>query len=246
MCRLFRTYSVVFALLITIVSAGAQTTEEFLTGRFDPDTCMQFIKIDTAYCENDSMYIQTAVYRAFLRMYYAALDEGIKLRIVSATRSFKRQRSIWETKWNALQYDGITKCREILKYSSMPGTSRHHWGTDIDLCSTENYDWRTPEYQRILKWLKLNAPRFGFYMPYNHSYYRTGYKYEPWHWSYYLFADEYTDALAELIPDSKISGFSGAELAPQLRIVQTYVLGVKNPPHFRMRPMTVPYVEDYY
>ncbi|NJK84501.1 MAG: M15 family metallopeptidase [Saprospiraceae bacterium] len=27
---------------------------------------------------------------------------------------------------------------KILKYSSMPGTSRHHWGTDIDLNSFSN------------------------------------------------------------------------------------------------------------
>lgn len=52
-------------------------------------------------------------------------------------------------------------------YSSMPTTSRHHWGTDMDINSVE------PEYfesgQGLLEynWLKANAHKFGFCQPYS-------------------------------------------------------------------------------
>ena len=73
----------------------------------------------------------------------AAQQAGIQLIIRSATRNFEYQRGIWERKWKRPQYMGwqaIDKARDILTYSAMPGASRHHWGTDIDLNSFEN-DW---------------------------------------------------------------------------------------------------------
>ena len=73
-------------------------------------------------------------------MYNAALLEGVELKIVSGTRNFHQQKSIWERKWNAniKSMDSLSSVKEILKYSSMPCTSRHHWGTDIDLNDLNN------------------------------------------------------------------------------------------------------------
>ena len=79
--------------------------------------------------------------KPFLMLRQLAEDEGITLIIISGTRSFNHQKSIWDRKWGRTRYMGwqeIDKAIDILTYSSMPGTSRHHWGTDIDFNSLEN------------------------------------------------------------------------------------------------------------
>jgi len=74
-------------------------------------------------------------------------QKGIDLKIASGFRSYERQRTIWNEKaegkrtlrdpqGNPLNYHELN-CDEIfqaiLNWSSIPGTSRHHWGTDIDV-----------------------------------------------------------------------------------------------------------------
>ena len=98
---------------------------------------------------NRKMYMRKLAYDAFEKMATAAKSDGITLKIISAFRSYYHQASIWNRKWNGnTKVDGndlsktesnpIARAMVILKYSSMPGTSRHHWGTDIDMNSLEN------------------------------------------------------------------------------------------------------------
>src|SRR5690625_6663701 len=80
----------------------------------------------------------------------ATREEVIVFQIRSATRNFEYQKSIWERKWNGespiengeilpeTTSDPVERALKILRYSSMPGSSRHHWGTDIDLRSEEH------------------------------------------------------------------------------------------------------------
>jgi hypothetical protein len=77
-----------------------------------------------------------AVGNAFKRMHAAAKKDGILLEIVSAYRSFERQKSIWNRKFKLNQEEGLSpeqNINKIIEYSTLPGTSRHHWGTDVDL-----------------------------------------------------------------------------------------------------------------
>lgn len=223
-------FATLFLLIFSMNWAFSQSTEQFLKGQFIPSENPFFVKIDTAFCDQDSMFIQLATYNAFLLMREAALSDGIDLFIVSATRNFFRQREIWENKWRRFRGTRRDRACQILAYSSMPGTSRHHWGTDIDLCSTENKDWDSPELAKTLEWLKNNAARFGFYMPYTDDFTRSGYCYEPWHWSYFPYSAIYTETYKNLIEDAKIDGFIGADMAPELLIVRDYVLGIATPP----------------
>lgn len=76
-----------------------------------------------------------------------ALASGFSLRIESAYRSFDRQLSIWNRKatgklklldkngvpFRELPRDEETLMRSILFWSALPGTSRHHFGTEIDV-----------------------------------------------------------------------------------------------------------------
>ncbi|MCI5600059.1 MAG: M15 family metallopeptidase [Hallerella porci] len=76
-----------------------------------------------------------------------AKSAGFSLRIESAYRSFERQLSIWNRKatgkltlrdaqgvpFPELPQDEEILMRAILFWSALPGTSRHHFGTDLDV-----------------------------------------------------------------------------------------------------------------
>jgi LAS superfamily LD-carboxypeptidase LdcB len=135
---------------------------------------------------------------AFVEMKKAAYGDGVDLKIVSSYRSFDRQVGIWERKY--LQYtetDGLQPMEameKIIEYSTIPGTSRHHWGTEIDVVDgyqkvSEDVldpDKFGPEapYGIFKKWMDENANKFGFFLVYTDSTRRKGFKYEPWHYSY--------------------------------------------------------------
>jgi len=204
----------------------APATNDVLTGRFDPKTHPNFVQIPLIYTDMTEMYIQSEVLNAFIRMRKDAARDKVNLFIVSATRTFYRQAEIWEAKWDKNIGIRTTRAAAILEYSSMPGTSRHHWGTDIDLCSTENEDWDTPALQNTLRWLEANAYKYGFFMPYSNDSTRTGYKYEPWHWSYFPISDIYTESYRLTVNDHDLHGFRGYTAARPLRVISNYVLGI--------------------
>jgi hypothetical protein len=72
----------------------------------------------------------------------------------------------------------------ILKYSSLPGASRHHWATEVDFNSTDVADWLPGKRLAPLgTWLDANASKAGLLRAYTPG--RTGgYNDEPWHFSY--------------------------------------------------------------
>ena len=88
----------------------------------------------------------------FLALSKAAAQADIELKIASGYRSFERQLLIWNNKFtgktaiknaigetvNISQLTDIEIIHAILLFSALPGTSRHHWGTDIDLNNFTN------------------------------------------------------------------------------------------------------------
>ena len=165
----------------------------YIMGKFDPKNQEGFVKIDKKYADRDSLYLRQETYEAYLRMHWAAQKDGISIVIVSATRNFEYQKGIWELKWKNLSSikDPSVRARKIMEYSAMPGTSRHHWGTDIDLTSVSSKYFDTPEGQKLYAWLIKNAPRFGFCQPYTQGR-TTGYKEEKWHWTYLPLSKNFT------------------------------------------------------
>ncbi|MEN3353699.1 MAG: hypothetical protein V7640_1857, partial [Betaproteobacteria bacterium] len=83
----------------------------------------------------------------FLAMKADALRAGIDIAITSGFRDFEAQQRIWNLKWSGARplYDESGNTREhaalapaeiveaILCWSALPGGSRHHWGTEIDV-----------------------------------------------------------------------------------------------------------------
>jgi hypothetical protein len=212
----------------------------YLTGKFDPTEHPDFVPVADRYTDGDPYVLHRDTYAAFERMHAAAAADGIDLRIVSATRNFERQRQIWEAKWEGRRLlEGNEKAdevypapadraRAILRYSSMPGTSRHHWGTDIDLNALTNEYFEGGEGKQIYDWLTTHAGDYGFCQPYTAkgTDRPTGYEEERWHWSYLPLATRLTDYAATELKDADISGFAGAEAAPRVRVIENYVLGI--------------------
>ncbi len=220
-------------------SLGLDTSLEYLTGRFDPATHPDFVLLDPIHCDGPGMYLRQDAYRAFRRMYDSAQAAGIQLVIRSATRNFDRQKEIWERKWTGqtILSSGQsaadiaeTKARalEILLYSSMPGTSRHHWGTDFDLNAFNNRYFEQGEGLRLYQWLRTHAEYFGFCQPYSAKGIEraTGYEEEKWHWSYFPVSRILTDMALDRLKDEHIQGFLGAEEAVEIGAVANYIGGI--------------------
>ncbi|MCT4623647.1 MAG: M15 family metallopeptidase [Schleiferiaceae bacterium] len=205
-------------------------TKQELIGKIDPYTHKGFTKVKSRYTDRD-IYLRKEVNRAFEKMAKAATKDGINLYILSGTRTYTRQSEIWEDKWNRFEGNPEEKAREILRYSSMPGTSRHHWGTDFDLNSLEPEFFETKSGEKIYSWLESQAWKFGFFQPYNKlgDNRKRGYKEEKWHWSYYPTASQLLRAYNNLIEYQDILGFEGAELGDSLDVFDHYVNAIYIP-----------------
>jgi LAS superfamily LD-carboxypeptidase LdcB len=145
---------------------------------------------------------------AFLAMRDAAAVDGIELSPRSTFRDFHTQVSIWNRKWCGERplYDRAGQLLDrsrisdadtvdaILCWSAVPGGSRHHWGSDVDVIDAAsvpagyNVELVSSEYApdgifaRLTAWLDANMRRFGFFRPYATD--RGGVSPEPWHLSY--------------------------------------------------------------
>ena len=207
----------------------------WLLGHLDYKKDRRFIRVPKAYTKKTALYLHRESYAAFRRLHSAARKEGITLEILSGARSFKEQKWIWERKWKRLSSKkkggreaSLARAKKILEYSSIPGTSRHHWGTDLDLNSLQNSYFKKGEGKRLYRWLRQNARNFGFCQVYTKkSKMRPhGYNEESWHWSYLPLARPLARAYLKRILYDDIKGFLGAESAKELNIIRHYVDGV--------------------
>lgn len=204
------------------------TSVELVTGHFEFTDHEDFVRVADSLSDKE-IYLQKPTYDAFLEMADSAKKDGVNLVIVSGARNFWYQKAIWDRKWqNSAEETDLAKAKEILLYSSMPMTSRHHWGTDIDLNNLNNEWFAEGEGKEIYDWLTTRANYFGFYQPYTDKSLnnRTGYEEEKWHWSYMPLAGPYLDFYNEHVTNEDITAFEGAELAPQIDMVGNYVNGV--------------------
>ncbi len=194
------------------------------------------------------------VLEPLLALKAAAASDGIELQVVSGFRDFEAQLRIWNMKYRGERplYDEAGNIREhasldatqlierILCWSALPGASRHHWGTDIDVVDRaampENYRLRLlPEefgpqgvFHRLSLWLDENIARFGFFRPYD--VYRGGVYPEPWHLSHAAISAAAlrlltADLIAETVRASDVLG--KAEVLAQLpEIYRKYVINI--------------------
>lgn len=171
--------------------------------------------------------IHPEVYNSLIDMIDKAQKDNIKLSVVSAFRSYQRQKQIWENKWGNRPNDDINHAKNILKWSAFPGTSRHHWGTDVDFNSVETAYWKSKEGVKVYNWLQNNAPKFGFCQTYDDGR-QHGYNSEPWHWSYMPVANEYLTQISkpEVLEVVLNQGVKGSKAVRQSGDLINYVTSI--------------------
>lgn len=214
--------------------------KKYLTGKYYPLETKGFSEIPKEIRANEfAIYLKDETLSAFIEMHKAATVDKIDFKIISATRNFNDQKNIWENKWNGTilsnnenlfkKYpDEFERFNKILEYSAIPGTSRHHWGTDIDINSTDPNYFKTEKGIKEYAWLVKNAPLFGFCQPYTLKGQNrpTGYYEEKWHWSYKPISQTLTEEYAQLIKNEDLNGFLGDQYVIGQNIINNYVLGI--------------------
>ncbi|HLS82523.1 MAG TPA: M15 family metallopeptidase [Steroidobacter sp.] len=174
---------------------------------------------------------------SWLAMREAAAADGVDLRPCSSFRDFNTQVAIWNAKWRGERplYDRAGRLLDrasldedrlleaILCWSSIPGGSRHHWGSDVDVfdaaAAPPGYRLQlagaeyAPDgvFARLTAWLDEHMRRFGFFRPYRTD--RGGVAPEPWHLSYAPVSGPALEALSlsllrQVIEASDIDGKS--------------------------------------
>lgn len=168
-----------------------------------------------------SCMLHKAVVEPLATLRQAAHLAGFELAVASSFRSFERQRAIWNDKvagrravlddyGQAIDLEALDdwgKVQAILRWSALPGASRHHWGTDLDVFDRKGLSAEHPGPQLIEAecepggpfhafhcWLDRNlTENCDFYRPYAVD--RGGIGREPWHISYRPLALRYQQAL---------------------------------------------------
>lgn len=243
-------FSILIACIISIVFSSAripnadgsidisvtldfdEVDADFLTGKNNYYTDNHFIEIPAYQAYRTKMYLLKDTYNAFAQMYEAAKADGITLKIISASRTFDEQKNLWEDKWkkNAAAYpDPIQRAQYIMQFSAMPGTSRHHWGTEIDLNSLHNEFFETTAGKKMYDWLLIHANDYGFCQTYNDFKYRQGgYQEEKWHWSFYPISDSLLPLYNKKVDLKNMYGFSGVETAKDLNVLNDYIKNINH------------------
>ena len=146
----------------------------------------------------DSIKLEKNTFIAMEKMRKAALLDGVKIKVVSGFRDFERQKQIWNRKFKKFTTENnlsdLDAVKEIIRFSTIPGTSRHHWGTEIDVIDEDfkneknllisNKYEEGGIFEKLKKWMDNNSQKFGFYLTYDNNINRKGFEYEPWHYSY--------------------------------------------------------------
>lgn len=196
-----------------------------------------------------------------LNMIAAATKAGFKMEIASGFRDFARQRAIWNGKFSGelpiLDSDSqpLDKARlsdddkvmAILRWSALPGGSRHHWGCDFDVYARnllppevslqlEPWEYLQGHQHEFYLWLKEHLNEFNFFFPYQRDI--GGVAIEPWHISHIYVGQQCLSQLtptllrSELIKQNEQNCIAGIEsiLNNLDKIVSTYIRNISLPP----------------
>lgn len=179
----------------------------------EPLTLAQLTGRDDSHLQTlaDGHRLHPQAAAAFARLQAAARDAGFELAIASSYRSYQRQLAIFNGKASGqrpvhddagrpLDMRALTaeqKLAAILRFSALPGTSRHHWGTDLDVFDAAavpaGYQVQLDPaevapggiFDALHCWLDERmaaGESHGFYRPYAED--RGGLAVERWHLSY--------------------------------------------------------------
>jgi LAS superfamily LD-carboxypeptidase LdcB len=192
---------------------------------------------------NGDILLQPEAGEALAALQGDASAAGFDLQVASAFRSFDRQLAIWNAKADGVRpvHDDEGRTLDvktlaepeliaaILRFSALPGTSRHHWGSDMDVydAAAVPADYRvqlTPAevasggvFGPLHRWLdeRIAADRaHGFYRPYDRD--GGGVAPERWHLSFGPLAG---DCAGCLTPELLAAELRGAGLSLEAAVL---------------------------
>ena len=148
--------------------------------------------------------------RAFARLHADAdAEAGCEIAVASAFRDCRRQAAIWNAKatgraallddagrtLDALRLPAWERVQAVLRFSALPGASRHHWGSDLDVYDRRAEPRGEPprltaaecreRFATLHAWLDARIAEnraHGFFRPYDRD--SGGVAVEPWHLSW--------------------------------------------------------------
>ncbi len=187
-------------------------------------------------------FLQPQAVKAFQGLQQSAVQNGFNLQPASSFRDFQRQQLIWNGKFNGerkvhddqgnpLDLSPLgdwQKAQAILRWSAMPGASRHHWGTEIDFFDPDllpvgqNLQLEPWEYQQggyffeLSQFLQEKLPHFDFSLPFMQpeQYQEVGR--EPWHISYLPLA---AVAQQQFTPEILLAGWEKENIAGKFVLI---------------------------
>lgn len=180
---------------------------------------------------------------AFADLKKQAQERGFALTLASGFRGFDRQMAIWNGKAGGerpildssgavLPHENLTdkeKVFAILRWSALPGASRHHWGSDADVFDrtalkegqvvqlTHAESAEGGVFYEMHRWLDSWLPHSDFYRPYAQD--RGGVSPEPWHLSYLPLAQKF---ISVLTPELVYSQVEGSELLLKREVLANF------------------------
>ncbi|MGI9527673.1 MAG: M15 family metallopeptidase [Weeksellaceae bacterium] len=187
---------------------------------------------------------------ALKNMLAAASKDGFKPYVVSSYRSYNHQKRIWDNKYNKFTKSGLSPeqaIAKIIQYSTIPGTSRHHWGTDFDIIASaknipsnplneKHFNMGGPYYEFKL-WLNDHAKGFGFYEVYTDKPGRKGFEYEPWHFSY---APTSCEMFKQYLDKEVLGELYGSNIAGAKYLTQEFLTQYLNENLLDINPELIP------
>lgn len=209
------------------------------------------------------LFLLPQTYQAFQNLQARARQQGFELKIISAHRTYEKQKQIWQAKTQGkkellaldgtlLDYRKLTGdqvVEAILRWSAIPGASRHHWGTEIDIidqAALERMQKNDPSFKVRLtpqevsaegifgpmhSWLNevlASEESFGFFRPYEND--RGGVAPEMWHLSYRPLSEDFLnqysfDLFSQMIEQSDLH-FKDYLQKNCAQLYQRYILNI--------------------
>lgn len=201
---------------------------------------------DSHVCEYaPGILLHPDLFQALNALQMQASRQGFSLEVASGYRSFERQLEIWNRKargkrpvlddsGQALALDAMSerdRVLAILRWSALPGASRHHWGSDFDIydaaalkedevlqLTAEETQPGGPFYA-MYQWLDeyLAGGETAFFRPYLKD--CGGVAREPWHLSFRPLADA---CLTSLTPEQLLTQVSEHDMALKSAVIEHF------------------------
>lgn len=187
-----------------------------------------------------SFLIHQQIKSALEGLIQQAQVNGFDFSIASSFRDYHRQAMIWNAKFSGerpilddqsqpldcAQLTDLEKIHAIMRWSALPGGSRHHWGCELDVYARnclpdgvtlqlEPWEYQTGHQAEFNHWLTEYMPQYGFYLPYQHD--LGGVAIEPWHISHIQTGEAMLQQLSldKLLQTWQLHPFLGSEVVSQ-------------------------------